>query len=127
MFIVIHSLCHGHLVNLSSSCLTVSHQLKMNNSNSVASVVVDVLGPGPALDMKKLALVDIVKLDSHQGGLVVLLVQVGEVLGGEGSILGEVLKAFDTFFISRILSLAGNPDFSLIFCRDNFVLQFLWQ
>jgi hypothetical protein len=58
-------------------------QLEVADAHAVAPVVVNVLGPCTAFNVKQLARVGVLELHCHQGALVVLLVLVGKVVGGE--------------------------------------------
>ena len=103
----------SHLIDLVGGLLVVSDQLKPDDADPVPPVVVDVLSPGTALNVKHLPGVGIVYLNSHQRALVVILVKVGEVGLREGGILGEVFKGVEALNVSGILSLASHPDLLL--------------
>ncbi len=93
------------LIDLVGGHLVVSDHLEPYDADPVPPVVVDVLGPGAALDVQQLPGVGLVHLDSHEGALVVVLVEVGEVGLREGSVLGEILEASEALLISGVFTL----------------------
>ncbi len=84
----------------------------------MALVILDVLGPGPALNVKQLAVVRVGELDGHQGALVVGLLFVGEVVGGEPAGLREIVDLTHAFFVGGILTAAVDPDLKSIIYKN---------
>jgi len=92
----------------------------VGDAHSVALVILDVLGPGPALNVKQLPVVRVGELDGHQGALVVGLLFVGEVVGGEPAGLREIVDLTHSFFVGGILTAAVDPDLkSIIFKKTS--------
>lgn len=86
----------------------IDHQLKVNRSNSILTIVSNVLGPGLALDVDDDATHWTLEVHRHQGTQVSFRVLVWEIVAGE-SLLWEVSNWSDILNISWILALARDP------------------
>jgi len=109
-----HFFCHG----------VVHHeQLEVADAHARSLVVVDVLGPSPALDVQQLTEIRVLKLDCHQRTLVMLLVLEGEIVGREAARGGVVSHVAHALFVSRIFAAAVDPDLILVDLLLDVLLQ----
>lgn len=100
--------------------LIVEHEeLEMHHPDPVHTVVVDVLGPGAALDVEELTELGLRELNGDDGAAVVALVLVGEVLGREAAGGGVVLDGAELLEIGGVLSLAVHPNLVLVLLLDD--------
>ena len=81
----------------------------MHEAESVAPVVLDVLGPGPALHVDEHEGLGLDEAHRHDGGEVAGGVAVREKVRGETRV-GGVLDGPDVLHVSGVLAFARHPD-----------------
>ena len=86
----------------------------MDHADAVHAVVVDVLGPGPALDVDQLAEGRVLELDRHDGALVARLLEVGEVVSGDALAPGLVGHVAHGLEVGGVLAPAVDPHLVLV-------------
>jgi len=105
----------------------------VHETEALAAVVVDVFGPGAALDVDEYVRHGLLEHDSHQRVQVAWSVSVGEVVGIEARV-GVHGDGADVFSVRGILSFTGHPHFLrhlwwVLFVGDfdNVILEGLWH
>jgi len=103
--------CFTRLNQTGSQCV-VNDEFKAGEASFLPFGVLNVPGPGSALNMEQLANLKLagVELDSYQRGDVILLVEVGKVIEGKASVLGPVRNFSHSLGVGRIFASAAHPD-----------------
>lgn len=82
---------------------SVDEQLKVDAAHAVCTVVFDILGPGLALDVDEDPCDGLLEVDEHKGREVAVQVGEGEVVLGDGALVGVVADRTDVLFVGRVL------------------------